>query len=87
MIKQEYKYWTTARKTAEEYKYVSFATETASEYKYQIAIETAERNTSKQISAGKTTLRNVYKDSLLLLLLSFFFFLKQSECREMESRK
>jgi len=29
-MKQEYKYWTTARETAEEYKYTSFATETAS---------------------------------------------------------
>jgi len=31
MIKQEYKYWTTAKETAEEYKYTSFATKTASE--------------------------------------------------------
>jgi len=31
MMKQEYKYWTTTRETAEEYKYASFATETASE--------------------------------------------------------
>jgi len=31
MMKQEYKYWTTARETMEEYKYASFATETASE--------------------------------------------------------
>jgi len=42
MMKQEYKYWTTTRETAEEYKYASFATETASEYKYQIATETVE---------------------------------------------
>jgi len=59
----EYKYWTTTRKTAEEYKYASFA------------METAEQNTSKQISARETALRNVYKDSLLLLLLLSFFFL------------
>jgi len=31
MMKQEYKYWMTARETAEEYKYTSFATKTASE--------------------------------------------------------
>jgi len=81
-MKQEYKYWTTTRKTAEEYKYVSFATETASEYKYQIATETVEQNTSKQISAKETTLQNVHKYSLLLLLLlllfHFIFFLKRS---------
>jgi len=47
MMEQEYKYWMTTIETVEEYKYVSFATETTSEYKYQIAIETAERNTSK----------------------------------------
>jgi len=47
-------------------------------YKYQIVMETAEWNTSKQISAKETALRNVYKYSLLLLLLlSFFFFLTE----------
>jgi len=56
MMKQEYKYWMTARETAEEYKYASFVMETASEYKYQIAIETVERNTSKQISAKENIL-------------------------------
>jgi len=56
MMKQEYKYWTTTRETVEEYKYTSFAMETASEYKYQIATETVERNTSKQISAKETAL-------------------------------
>ena len=30
------------------------------EYKYQIATETAERNTSKQVSAKETAPRNVY---------------------------
>jgi len=77
MMKQEYKYWMTTRETAEEYKYASFATETASEYKYQIATETVEQNTSKQISAKETALQNVHK-YLLLLLLSFHFFLKRS---------
>jgi len=81
MIKQEYKYWTTTRETAEEYKYASFAMETASEYKYQIATETVEQNTSKQISAKETALQNVHKYSLLLLLLlfHFIFFLKWSQ--------
>jgi len=45
-------------------------TETASKYKYQIATETAEQNTSKQVSAKETALRNVYKYSK-----TFFFFL------------
>jgi len=30
-MKQEYKYWITAREAVKEYKYVSFAMETASE--------------------------------------------------------
>jgi len=72
MMKQEYKYSTIARETAEKYKYPSFATETAFEYKYQIATETAERNTSKQVSAKETVLQNVYNYSRILLL--FFFF-------------
>jgi len=58
-----------ARETVEQYKYPSFATETAFEYKYQIATETTERNTSKQVSAKETVLRNVYKYSR-----KFFFF-------------
>jgi len=66
----------TARETAEQYKYPSFATETAFEYKYQITTETAERNTSKQVSAKETALRNVYKYSRKDF---FFFFLNQSE--------
>jgi len=70
MMKQEYKYQTTARETAEEYKYTSFAIETAEEYKYQIATETAEQNTSKQVSAKETALWNVYKYSRIF----FFFF-------------
>jgi len=71
MMKQEYKYRMTTRETAEEYKYISFAIETASEYKYQIAMETVEWNTSKQVSAKKTALWNMYKYSRI-----FFFFLK-----------
>ena len=72
-MKQEYKYWMTAWETVEEYKYASFATETAFEYKYQITMETAEQNTSNQISVKETTLQNVYKYSLLLLLLLLLF--------------
>jgi len=53
----------------EKYKCVSFAIETASEYKYQIAIETVEQNTSKQVSAKETALQNVCK-------YSNFFFLE-----------
>ena len=34
MMKQEYKYLTITRETAEKYKYSSFVTETAFEYKY-----------------------------------------------------
>jgi len=71
MIKQEYKYSTTARETAEKYKYPCFATKTAFEYKYQIATETVERNTSKQVSAKETALQNVYKYSRKKI---FFFF-------------
>ena len=36
-------------------------------------METVEQNTSKQISAKETALRNVYKYSLLLLFSIFFF--------------
>jgi len=71
MMKQEYKYLTIVRETAEKYKYLSFATETAFEYKYQIAMETAEQNTSKQVSAEETALRNVYNYSRIFF---FFFF-------------
>ena len=81
-MKQEYKYSTIARETAEKYKYPSFATETAFEYKYQVATETVEQNTSKQVSAKVTALRNVYNYSRIN-----FFFLKRSECGETESRK
>jgi len=51
-------------------------------YKYQIAMETVERNTSKQISAKETALRNVYKYSLLLLLLLSIFFFFKTELRK-----
>jgi len=60
-----------ARETVEKYKYPSFAMETAFEYKYQIAMETAEQNTSIQVSAKGTALRNVYK---YLRIKKFFFF-------------
>ena len=40
------------------------------EYKYQIATETAEWNTSKQVSAKETALQHVYKYSRII----FFFF-------------
>ena len=46
-------------------------------YKYQIATETAERNTSKQVSAKETALRNVYKYSRII---SFFFFFFNKCC-------
>jgi len=68
-MKQEYKYSTTARETAEKYKYPSFAMETAFEYKYQIAMKTAERNTSKQVSAKETALRNVYNYSRIYIYI------------------
>ena len=61
--------------------------ETAFEYKYQIATETAEWNTSKQVSAKETALWNVYKYSRI----NFFFFFwsgvnveKQSQGNGME---
>ena len=81
-MKQEYKYSTIARETAEKYKYPSFATETAFEYKYQVATETVEQNTSKQVSAKETALRNVYNYSRIN-----FFFLKRNEYGEAKSRK
>ena len=65
----------TVRDTIEKYKYPSFTTETAFEYKYQIATETAERNTSKQVSAKETALQNVYNYSRII----FFFFLFEAE--------
>jgi len=86
-MKQEYKYWMTTRETAEEYKYTSFAMETASEYKYQIATETVEWNTSKQVSTKETALQNVYKDELIIIIIIIIIIFKQSECGEMESRK
>jgi len=69
-MKQEYKYLTIARETAENYKYLSFVMETAFEYKYQIATETVEQNTSKQVSTKETALWNMYKYSRI----NFFFF-------------
>jgi len=66
---------TTARETVEKYRYPSFAIETAFEYKYQIATETVERNTSKQVSAKETALRNVYKYSRIIDFFYFFIFI------------
>jgi len=75
MMMQEYKYSTIARETAEQYKYPSFAMETAFEYKYQITRETAEWNTSKQVSTKETALWNMYKYSKI----NFFFFFFEAE--------
>jgi len=61
----------TTMETVEKYKYPSFAAETAFEYKYQIAIETAEQNTSKQVSAKETALRDVYKYSRIYIYIYF----------------
>jgi len=54
----------------------NFATETAFEYKYQMATETAERNTSKRVSAKETALRNVYKYSSKDFFIFIFIFFK-----------
>ena len=64
----------TARETVEKYKYPSFATETAFEYKYQIAMETAEQNTSKQVSTKETALWNVYKYSRIIYIYIYIYF-------------
>jgi len=58
--------------------------ETAFEYKYQMTMETAEQNTSKQVSAKEIALQNVYKYSRKI---NFFFYLigvisKKTELRE-----
>jgi len=58
-----------ARETAEQYKYPILVMEIAFEYKYQITMEIVKRNTSKQVSAKKTALWNVYN-----YLRRFFFF-------------
>jgi len=68
-------------KTAKKYKYPSFAMETTFEYKYQMAMETVERNTSKQFSAKETALRNVYQYSRIIV----FFFSEWNKCGETES--
>jgi len=46
-----------------------FAMETAFEYKYQIATETVEQNTSKKVSAKKTTLQNMCKYSNIYIYI------------------
>jgi len=53
----------TTRETVEKYKYPNFAMETAFEIQVLDVMETAEQNTSKQISAKETALWNVYKYS------------------------
>jgi len=65
---------TTTRETAKKYKYPSFAMETAFEYKYQIATETVERNTSKQVSAKETALRNVYKYLRIYYYYYYYYY-------------
>jgi len=50
-----------------------------------MAMETAERNTSKQVSAKETALRNVYKYSRKDFFL--FFFLIRVILKKTESRK
>jgi len=50
-----------ARETVEKYKYPSFAIETAFEYKYQIAMETAEQNTSIRLQWKLRSRIQVYK--------------------------
>jgi len=50
-----------ARETVEKYKYPSFAIETAFEYKYQIAMETAEQNTSIRLQWKLWSRIQVYK--------------------------
>jgi len=52
---------------------------TAEEYKYQIAMETAEWNTSKQISAKETALQNVYKEGLIIIIIIIIFFFFEAE--------
>jgi len=51
------------------------------EYKYQMAMETVEQNTSKQVSAKETILRNVYKYSrkVFFFFESEWFWRKQSQ--------
>ena len=57
----------------------------------RFATETAERNTSKQVSAKQTALWNVYKYSriiiviIIIIIIFFFFFFRQNEFGETES--
>ena len=53
--------------------------EIAFEHKYQMATETAEQNTSNQVSTKETALQNVYKYSRKKI---FFFFLNRHDFEE-----
>jgi len=75
----------------EKYKYSSFAMETASEYKYQIAMETAEQNTSIRlqqklwsgIQVSKLVQRKLHSEMYTSTQeFFFFFFFKRSKCGE-----
>jgi len=71
-LKQKYKYSTIARGNCGGVQVPKLCNGNCLEYKYQIATETAEWNTSKQVSAKETVLRNVYD---YLRINIFFFFL------------
>jgi len=66
-MKQEYKYSTIARETAEKYKYSNFATVTALNTSIRLQRKLW---SGKQVSAKETALWNVYKYSRII---SFFF--------------
>ena len=65
-MKQEYKYSTIARENCGGVQVSKLCNGDCLEYKYQIAMETAEWNTSKQVSAKETALRNVYDYSRII---------------------
>ena len=65
-MKQEYKYSTIARENCGGVQVSKLCNGDCLEYKYQIATETVERNTSKQVSAKQTALWNVYKYSRIM---------------------
>ena len=65
-MKQEYKYSTIARENCGGVQVPKLCNRDCLEYKYQIATETAEWNTSKQVSAKETALRNVYDYSRII---------------------
>jgi len=83
---------TTAREIAERYKYPSFLMETAFEHKYQMAMETAERNTSTRwqwklqsgIQVIKLAQRKLHSEMCTSTQEKnfFFFFLNQRNFEE-----